>query len=229
MSRVRNEVNEIKGQLETLMQSRGHENLGQKVDVLRKLVQLINTGIDASSLFPQVTGIANITSDLRVKKLMCVFISHYANKSPELSLLTINLLIKDSRDQNPHLRGLALRTLCSLRVLNLLEYVITPVQQGLEDKAPYVRRTAVLGVLKIFHLDPQIVQGSDLIVKVENMVASETDPQVVANCLNVLMTTQGEDFKVDKNLTYRLLRMVPEFSEWAQCQVYFHSQRTTSI
>lgn len=46
-------------------------------------------------------------------------------------------------------RGLALRSLCSLRVPNLLEYVLQPIDTGLGDRHAYVRRTAVMGVLKV--------------------------------------------------------------------------------
>lgn len=38
--------------------------------------------------------------------------------------MTINQLHKDCGDQDPLVRGLALRSLCSLRVANYLEYVV---------------------------------------------------------------------------------------------------------
>lgn len=34
---------------------------------------------------------------------------------------------------------------------------VAPVTQGLEDRHPYVRRTAVMGVLKIQHIDANVV------------------------------------------------------------------------
>ena len=33
----------------------------------------------------------------------------------------------------------------------------SPVTTGLVDRHPYVRRTAVMGVLKIYHIDPNMV------------------------------------------------------------------------
>lgn len=42
----------------------------------------------------------------------------------ELALLAINTLLKDCRDDDPTIRGLALRSLCALRVPNLLEYLV---------------------------------------------------------------------------------------------------------
>jgi vesicle coat complex subunit len=39
--------------------------------------------------------------------------------------------------------------LCHVVVLQ-----VTPVSAGLDDRHPYVRRTAVMGVLKIWHMNP---------------------------------------------------------------------------
>jgi AP-4 complex subunit beta-1 len=46
-------------------------------------------------------------------------------------------------------RGLALRSLCGLRLESILEYVEKPLQKGLNDISAYVRKTAILGVLKV--------------------------------------------------------------------------------
>ena len=59
-----------------------------------------------------------------LKKMLYLFISTYAQANPDLTLLTINLLTKDCRDQDPTIRGLALRSLCQLRVANLIEYLV---------------------------------------------------------------------------------------------------------
>ncbi len=37
-------------------------------------------------------------------------------------------------------RGLALRSLCSLRIANIAEYVMIPLRQSLNDPSPYVRK-----------------------------------------------------------------------------------------
>ena len=46
-------------------------------------------------------------------------------------------------------RGLALRSLCNLRLVSILEYVEAPLQKCLGDVSAYVRKTAVMGVLKV--------------------------------------------------------------------------------
>jgi vesicle coat complex subunit len=54
-----------------------------------------------------------------------------------------------SDNEDPLVRGLALRSLCSLRLESILEYVEKPLRKGLDDISAYVRKTAVLGVLKV--------------------------------------------------------------------------------
>jgi hypothetical protein len=34
---------------------------------------------------------------------------------------------------------------------------VSPILTGLSDRHPYVRRTAVMGVLKVYHIDPNTV------------------------------------------------------------------------
>lgn len=58
---------------------------------------------------------ATNTKDLVLKKMVYLYLSTYAEQKQELALLTINTLQKDCRDDDPMVRGLALRSLCSLR------------------------------------------------------------------------------------------------------------------
>jgi hypothetical protein len=63
------------------------------------------------------------------KKLVYLYLCNYAESHPDLSMLSVNTILKDFRDDNPILRGLALRSLCSLRSLfaSLFSYLLSPV------------------------------------------------------------------------------------------------------
>lgn len=58
---------------------------------------------------------ATNTTNLVQKKLVYLYLCNYAEVNPDLSVLSVNTLLKDFRDENPMVRGLALRSLCSLR------------------------------------------------------------------------------------------------------------------
>jgi vesicle coat complex subunit len=82
-------------------------------------------GVDLSPLFADVCSVANLTpEELRLKKMLYIYTNYYASKKPELALLTVNILTKDCGDQDPTVRALALRSLCSLRVENLVEHLV---------------------------------------------------------------------------------------------------------
>ena len=49
------------------------------------------------------------------------------------------------------MRGLALRSLCSLRLESILEYIQLPLHKSLTDISAYVRKTGVMGILKVLH------------------------------------------------------------------------------
>lgn len=57
-----------------------------------------------------------------------------------------------SDNEDPLVRGLALRSLCSLRLESILEYVEQPLQKAFNDISSYVRKTAVMAVLKVTSL-----------------------------------------------------------------------------
>ena len=51
--------------------------------------------------------------------MVYLYLCTYAEFKPDLTLLAVNTLQRDCRDDDPMIRGLALRSLCSLRVANL--------------------------------------------------------------------------------------------------------------
>lgn len=55
------------------------------------------------------------TKDVVQKKMVYQYITHHAHTNPDLAILTINTLARDCRDQSPVIRGLALRSLSSMR------------------------------------------------------------------------------------------------------------------
>lgn len=53
-----------------------------------------------SSLFPSMTSCANLSpDDIVLKKMLYLYIAHYAAQTPDLALLSINQLHKDCVDQ----------------------------------------------------------------------------------------------------------------------------------
>ena len=120
-----------------------------------------------------VAAAAPSSDDVLLKKMLYWYVATYARANPELTLLTINLLTKTARrssSPDPAVRALALRALCGLRVRNLVEYAAPAVTQALADPHPAVRRAAVVGVLKVLHVDPAAVAAAGWLSDLENML-----------------------------------------------------------
>lgn len=44
-----------------------------------------------------------------------------------------------------------------------------------------------MGVLKIWHMNPEIVEHQGMLQHVQTLLGQDSDPQVMANCLTLLM------------------------------------------
>jgi AP-1 complex subunit beta-1 len=84
-----------------------------------------------------------------------LYIINYSRVSPDDAIMSINLFRKDAANKhNPIIRALAVRTMSSLRVPKLNEYLVEPLKIAMKDDDPYVRKTAVLSVPKMFEIAP---------------------------------------------------------------------------
>lgn len=190
----------------------------------------MTVGIDVSSLFSEMV-MCSATSDIVLKKMCYLYVGNYAKYNPDLALLTINFLQRDCKDEDPMIRGLALRSLCSLRVGNLVEYLVGPLASGLKDGNSYVRMVAVVGVLKLYHISAATCFDAEFPAMVKSLMLNDPDAQVVANCLSALQEIWGleassseeavreREALISKPIIYYFLNRIKDFSEWAQCTV----------
>lgn len=209
----RGEVNELKSLLSNPKIDREPE---RKRDVIKKVIAYMTLGIDVSRLFSEMVMAAS-TKDLVSKKMVYHFLSTYARQKSDLAVLVINTLQKDAHDDDPIVRGLALRALCSLRLPNLQPYVMPVLRAALADVNPYVRKTAVVGVAKLVYSFPELAR-TDLVDTLYNMLRDK-DTLVITNAiqaLNSILTSEG-GMAVNQAIILYLLNRMKEFNEWGQC------------
>lgn len=226
----KSEVSDLKSQLRQLAGSRAPGADDSKRDLFKKVISNMTIGIDVSSLFGEMV-MCSATSDIVLKKMCYLYVGNYAKGNPDLALLTINFLQRDCKDEDPMIRGLALRSLCSLRVANLVEYLVGPLGSGLKDNNSYVRMVAVIGVLKLYHISASTCIDADFPATLKHLLLHDPDTQVVANCLSALQeiwtlesstseeAARERETLLSKPVVYYLLNRIKEFSEWAQCLV----------
>ncbi|SGY55547.1 BQ5605_C006g04043 [Microbotryum silenes-dioicae] len=175
-----------------------------------------------TALFPDV--LKNMqTEDLEQKKLVYLYLMNYAKTQPELVILAVNTFVKDTDDPNPLIRALAIRTMGCLRADKILDYVCDPLRKCLRDENPYVRKTAAIGVVKLYDLKPSLCIDNGFITQLQEMV-TDSNPMVVANAVLALTEIQesAEDdsiFVLDSTTLSRLLIALGECTEWGRIAI----------
>jgi len=84
------------------------------------------------------------------------------------------------------LRALAVRTMGCLKVNKLNEYLADPLKDALNDKEPYVRKTAVLCIPKIYEVSPELVTDGGLLQALIDLLEKEGNALVLANLIVAL-------------------------------------------
>ena len=91
--------------------------------------------------------------------MIYMYLVNYAESHPDLAIMAISTFQKDCKYPDPKIRGLALRNLCSLRFNGSFEYLQPAILEALGDLDPYVKKTAIMGCVKLFYIQPEIVKG----------------------------------------------------------------------
>ena len=85
-------------------------DLVKKKDVIKRVIAYMTLGVDVSKLFYEMVK-ASITDDIVLKKMVFLYIVNYADQVEQGAILAINTFLKDMKNPNPKIRGLALRSL----------------------------------------------------------------------------------------------------------------------
>ncbi|KAF3206520.1 hypothetical protein TWF191_001414 [Orbilia oligospora] len=144
---------------------------------------------------------------------------------PELALQGLPILLSDIEDSNPLVRALALRTLSYIHVRQFVEATVGPLRIRLRDPDPYVRKTAAFCVAKLYDHDRDLVEGSDLIDKLNGLLQDD-NPTVVTSALAALLDIWERDggsggikLVIDKANAGKFIQILPDCSEWGQTYI----------
>jgi len=151
-----------------------------------------------------------------------LFLVNYARMKPDIAMKALPILQEDMSDTNPLVRALALRTLSYIHVREFVEATVAPTKSLLRDSDPYVRKTAAFCVAKLYDHDRNLVEGSDLIDKLNQMLRDD-NPTVVASCLASLMDiwerSEAIKLTIDYGNASKLVQILPDCSEWGQTYI----------
>lgn len=121
-------------------------------------------------------------------------------------------------DANPLVRALALRTMSYVHVRDFVVATVPIVKRLLRDSDPYVRKTAAYCVAKLYDHDKNLVENSDLIDRL-NQLLRDDNPTVVASALASLMDIWERSDAIKLTIDYgnasKMVQILPDCSEYA--------------
>ncbi|CRH00385.1 AP-1 complex subunit beta, putative [Plasmodium relictum] len=211
-----------KGEIHELKEELHSSHKEKKKEAIKKIIAAMTVGKDVSTLFSDVVNCMQ-TSNIELKKLVYLYVINYAKVQPELAILAVNTFRKDSSDPNPLIRALAIRTMGCIRLEQITEYLIEPLRRCLKDEDPYVRKTAVICIAKLYDISPKLVEEEGFIDTLLNIL-DDNNAMVVANaiisltdiCENSNKSILKDVINKDESNVNKLLNAINECVEWGQ-------------
>jgi len=207
-----------KGEIHELREELNANDATKRKEAVKKVIAAMTVGKDVSSLFMSVIKCMQ-TPNIEMKKLVYLYLMNYAKSQPDLAILAVNTFVNDSKDPNPLVRALAIRTMSCIRVDKIIDYLLFPLQACLKDDDPYVRKTAAIAVAKLYDMSPELVEDQGFLETLKEMLG-DSNPMVVANAVAALTEIQDASgkqvFEINKNVLHKLLAALNECTEWGQ-------------
>ncbi|GFY82172.1 protein affected trafficking 2 [Actinidia rufa] len=185
----------------------------EKCEALKRLLALIAQGFDVSNFFPQV--VKNVASQsLEVKKLVYLYLLHYAEKRPNEALLSINSFQKDLGDPNPLVRALALRAMAGIRLHVISPIVLVAVGKCARDPSVYVRKCAANALPKLYDL--HLEENTTTIEEIVGILLNDNSPGVVGAAAAAFASVCPNNLSLIERNYRRLCETLPDVEDWGQ-------------
>ncbi|KAJ1399332.1 Clathrin/coatomer adaptor, adaptin-like, N-terminal [Sesbania bispinosa] len=177
-----------------------------KCEALKRLLALIAQGEDV---------VKNVASQsLEVKKLVYLYLLHYAEKRPNEALLSINCFQKDLGDTNPLVRAWALRAMAGIRLHAIAPLVLVAVGKCARDPSVYVRKCAANALPKLHDL--RMEEHASAIEEVVGLLLKDHSPGVVGAAASAFSSVCPNNFSLIGRNYRRLCEILPDVEEWGQ-------------
>ncbi|EAY04864.1 Adaptin N terminal region family protein [Trichomonas vaginalis G3] len=218
MTNLIGESSNLKGEFLELREKLDGNDTKLRKEAAKRVVSLMRSGEDCSILFSSMLRSIN-TDDLELKRLVYIYILTYSTSEEEESIMAVSAMLKDSEHYNPLVRSLAIRSMTKIKIEAFAENIIAQVKKSLQDKDPYVRKTAALGVAKIFSTIPETVESIDIYKSLIDLLKDD-NPLVISNAIAAICEINSlrssPIMKLDSTNIVYLLNAFSDSSEWCQ-------------
>ena len=230
------------GQIRTSLANADPSNPSSTPALLRGMKWLLasmSKGRDVSDFFPHVVKLVGSHS-LEVRKMVYIYLSRYADFDPtcrELALLAINSFQRGLADGEALIRALALRTMTSIRVRDVLQIQIMAVQRCAADTSPYVRKCAANALTKLFPRCGDTGKESCLEI-LTKLLEEDASTMVLTSALVAFTELCPERLDLLHKPYRKICHLLTDMDEWGQivildvlsryCRMYFKEPRARS-
>lgn len=190
----------------------------RQLSAMQHVIACMTIGKDMSGLFNEVAALTSSTH-MVLKRLVYLYLMQNSRVQPEKAVLQAGSFVKDTLHNSPLIRGAALRTMTSLQLNIMADFAVAPIRRCLEDSSAYVRRIAVLAVLKQYHVASSTFFEYSLIDKVKE-VLHDDNAAVAGAAVQVLLELHRRDatrgiLPAVVDARPHLVEKLEEATEWA--------------
>jgi AP-2 complex subunit beta-1 len=211
----RGKIQELRAELNGA-DGKNDPKFAKKKIAMKKVVANMTMGNDMSPLFPDVINCLSLNV-LEIKKMVYLYLVHYAKSKPDMAVSALPSLSRDALDANPLLRAMAVRTMSYINVDKVTDAFSPILRTCLMDNDPYVRKTAVMSVPKVYMHDPNLIEGEgfmDLLYDLLNDPNAMVLSNAVAALTEISDRSEVFDFVIDISMANKLMTAVNDCTEY---------------
>ncbi|KAN0027233.1 hypothetical protein ACTFIU_009923 [Dictyostelium citrinum] len=183
-----------------------------KLESMKKLIAMLSKGRDVSEAFPQVVKNV-IVKNLEIKKLVYMYLVHYAESQNDSALLSINTIQKSLNDQSQVIRASALRVMSSIRVIDIIEVIILAIEKSVKDTSPFVRKAAAFAIAKVHKLD---CDKQEPLIELLEVLLNDTSTMVLGAAIVAFNELCPQRFDLLHQHYRKICQLLADFDEWSQ-------------
>ncbi|KAH0573697.1 Adaptor protein complex large chain subunit BetaA [Spironucleus salmonicida] len=179
---------------------------------MQEIIVAMTSQRDVSWIFTDVVKTI-FSKDLELKKLVYLYLMNFSTKQPKSCLLAVNAFLKDADNNDSSIiRALAIRTMSSIPLVQIIEYLISPLVKAMHDADPYVRKTAAIACAKVCVTSPDQLK---ILLPELIILLQDSNQAVISNAVASLMQLHQEQlFQQDDNIFQTILTATAESNEW---------------
>lgn len=148
------------------------DNIELVIKAMEKVIVSSTIGHNLSELYHDILKLLYI-DNLKLKKLVYLYIIVYSIKNEKDAIMLINQFIKDCKDKRNLVKCSAIKTLGYLGIKQLNEYLIDILKDNLNHSDGYVKKNSILALLKVSRISPELIKEKKIITTLEELLKND--------------------------------------------------------